>query len=186
MYPREMISLQDEVEAVEIPYGTRTLLPKGTQVIVEQALGGSFTVVTEWGTMVRIPGTAHEALGLPPPPDASTAPASDEPLALDQVKERVWGELKTCYDPEIPVNIVDLGLVYDCQVQELPESKYKVDVQMTLTAPGCGMGDILKDDAEMKIRAIPGVTQCNVELVMDPPWDPSRMSDAARLQLNML
>jgi len=186
MYPREMISLLDEVEAVEIPHGTRTLLPKGTQVIVEQALGGSFTVVTEWGTMVRISGAAHEALGLPPPPDVSTTPASGEPLTLEQVKERVWGELKTCYDPEIPVNIVDLGLVYDCQVREAEPSKYNVDVQMTLTAPGCGMGDILKDDAEMKIRAIPGVVHCNVELVMDPPWDPSRMSDAARLQLNML
>jgi len=185
MHPREMISLQSEVEAVEIPYGTKTLLPKGTQVLVEQSLGGSFTVVTEWGTMVRIPGSAADALGLPTPPEFAD-PISGTPFDRSQVEERVWTELKTCYDPEIPVNIVDLGLVYACQVRELPERRYEVDVQMTLTAPGCGMGDILKDDAETKIRGIPGVVRCDVELVMDPPWDPSRMSDAARLQLNML
>lgn len=186
MHAREMISLSREVEAVEIPYGSRSLLPKGTQVIVEQALGGTFTVVTEWGTMVRVAGKDADALGLELPPEAATPPAPEGPLDLAQVKERVWQELKTCFDPEIPVNIVDLGLVYECKVAEIPDGGFRVEVQMTLTAPGCGMGDVLKEDAEAKIRAIPDVKECDVELVLDPPWDPSRMSDAARLQLNFL
>ncbi len=185
MYSREMIPLSRDCEAVEIPYGSLTLLPKGTQVIVEQALGGTFTVLTEWGTMVRIPAKDADALGLAPP-EESPGSEPEGPLDRAQVEERVWRELETCYDPEIPVNIVDLGLVYGCTVTELGDSGFRVEVTMTLTAPGCGMGDVLKEDAEAKILAIPGVRECSVELVLDPPWDPSRMSEVARLQLNML
>jgi probable FeS assembly SUF system protein SufT len=135
---------------------------------------------------VRIAGKDAAVLGLTPPEEAPAAPLPEGPLDRAQVEERVWQELKTCFDPEIPVNIVDLGLVYECKVTEHPDGGFRVAVEMTLTAPGCGMGDILKDDAEAKIRAIPGVQECAVALVLEPPWDPSRMSDVARLQLNML
>jgi metal-sulfur cluster biosynthetic enzyme len=101
------------------------------------------------------------------------------------LERRVWGELETVFDPEIPVNVVELGLVYECVVTPLGEDGYRVDVKMTLTAPGCGMGDVLKEEAEQKIAALAGVKEAAVEMVVDPPWDPSRMSDAARLQLNM-
>ena len=181
MSPRETITLSRDCVAVEIPYGTKTVLAKGTQVMLEQSLGGSHTVLTDRGAMVRIDGKDADALGLA----AAEAKAGEHPVAANpkELEKLVWEQLKTCYDPEIPVNIVDLGLVYGV-VAEV-EGGYKVDVTMTLTAPGCGMGDVLKEDAETKIGAIPGVKERTVELVVDPPWDPSRMSDVARLQLNM-
>jgi probable FeS assembly SUF system protein SufT len=183
MSPRETITLSRDCEAIEIPYGTKTVLPKGTQVMVEQSLGGSYTVLTDRGAMVRIDGKDCDALGLSAEGESEEQPQSVA-TTTKELEEQVWEQLKTCYDPEIPVNIVDLGLVYGVVVKEI-EGGYKVDVTMTLTAPGCGMGDVLKEDADTKIAAVPGVKERSVELVVDPPWDPSRMSDAARLQLDM-
>jgi probable FeS assembly SUF system protein SufT len=182
MSSRETVTLSRDCDAIEIPYGTKTVLTRGTQVMLEQSLGGSYTVLIDRGSMVRIDGKDADALGL----SATEEAAEEKPVAAtpDELKNLVWEQLKTCYDPEIPVNIVDLGLVYGVVVKEI-EGGYKVDVTMTLTAPGCGMGDVLKEDAETKIEAIPGVKQRLVEIVIDPPWDPSRMSDVARLQLNM-
>jgi probable FeS assembly SUF system protein SufT len=184
MTPRETVTLSRDCEAIEIPFGTKTVLPKGAQIMIEQSLGGSYTVLTDRGTMVRIDGKDADAMGLSPgePPQETARPAA---AGKKELEDQVWEELKTCFDPEIPVNIVDLGLVYGVQVEEIPEGGFTVHVTMTLTAPGCGMGDILKEDAENKIAALSGVKKHTVEMVVDPPWDPSRMSDAARLQLNM-
>ena len=182
--PRELITLTRDCEVVEIPSGSKSILPKGSQVMIEQSLGGTYTVLTDRGAMVRVDSKDNDALGLAET-ETSKAAAVD-PTTTKEVESRVWEELKTCFDPEIPVNIVDLGLIYGCQVAEIPDGGYKVDVTMTLTAPGCGMGDILKEDAEGKILSIPGVKGCLVELVFEPVWDPSRMSEVARLQLNMM
>jgi len=129
---------------------------------------------------VRVEGQDADAIGKTPPV-AALGVASDDP-----VEKKVLDCLKSCYDPEIPVNIVDLGLIYLCEVSDLAPGSYKVDVRMTLTAPGCGMGGMIKDDVERKLAAIAGVTAVDVELVFDPPWDQSRMSEAAKLQLNMM
>ena len=183
MSSRETITLSRECEAIEIPFGTKTVLPKATQEILEQSLGGSYTELTDRGAMVRIDGKNCDALGLRAEGQAEQPP---RPVAGNpkELEDQVWEQLKTCFDPEIPVNIVDLGLVYGVTVTEI-EGGYRVEVTMTLTAPGCGMGDVLKQDAETKIGAIPGVKESSVEMVVDPPWDPSRMSDVARLQLDM-
>ena len=178
-----MITLSRDCEAIEIPFGTKTILPKGSQVMIEQTLGGTYTVLTDRGAMVRIDTKDIDAMGMTP--EAIPESRSNTPTNPKEVEDRVWEELKLCFDPEIPVNIVDLGLIYGCVVTERAEGGYKVHVTMTLTAPGCGMGDVLKSDAESKINSILGVEDSMVELVVDPPWDPSRMSDAARLQLNM-
>jgi probable FeS assembly SUF system protein SufT len=155
------------------------MLPAGASVRIMQSLGGTYTVITDRGNMVRISGRDADAMGMEP--EASPAEAdSDKPI-----EELVWDQLKTIYDPEIPVNIVDLGLVYECRVGPLSSGGYSVDVQMTLTAPGCGMGDVLRADALNKIAHVPGVKHVNVEVVIDPPWDQSMMSEAAKLQLGM-
>ena len=179
----EKVILTRDCEAIEIPAGYKTTLPAGTEVTITQSLGDSFTVVTERGYMVRIAAQDADALGkeVPKVSEEEAAARADKPL-----EERVWEELKTCYDPEIPVNIVDLGLVYNCEVTPLPNGGNRVAVTMTLTAPGCGMGDVLKADAERKIAQLPGVKEVRVELVIDPPWNPDMMSEAAKLQLGML
>ena len=179
-----MVKLARPVEAIEIPYGTKVMLPAGTDVRITQSLGGSYTVMTDDGYMARIADKDADALGKEPTRTAEQKTAAEGPLTREGLERRVWGELETVFDPEIPVNVVDLGLVYECVVAPLGDG-FRVDVKMTLTAPGCGMGDILKEEAENKIRALPGVKEATVEMVVDPPWDPSRMSDAARLQLNM-
>lgn len=181
----EIVTLTRPVEAVEIPFGTKVMLPAGAEVRITQSLGGSYTVMTDDGYMARIADKDADALGKTPAPSTETAAAAPAgPLSREDLEKRVWGELETIFDPEIPVNVVDLGLVYECTLSPLGDG-FRVDVKMTLTAPGCGMGDILKQEAEDKIRALPGVKEVAVEMVMEPVWDPSRMSDAARLQLNM-
>lgn len=185
MNTNEMIALKRECEATQIPLGTRVMIPKGTSVRIVQALGGTYTVVTDHGYMVRISEKDADALGKEIPVGDPTAPQA-VPLDEASVKEAVWSRMKTCYDPEIPVNIVDLGLVYACDITSLSEGGYKVDVKMTLTAPGCGMGEALKGDVALKILSVPGVKITNVELVWEPQWDQSRMSEAAKLKLNML
>lgn len=181
MGPRELVTLKRDTEAVEIPIGTRTVLPAGSTVTITQALGDHFTVITEMGYLVQIAGKDADAIGKEPPPQPSAGSGSAE-----DVEKAVWEQLRTVYDPEIPVNIVDLGLVYVCQLGDRPEGGKKVDIKMTMTAPGCGMGDYLKVDIHAKLLGIPGVKEADIEVVFEPPWDQSRMSEAAKLQLGLM
>ena len=175
------IELEQDCEATLIPGGDKVTLRRGESVVVTQALGGSFTVQTEQGCLARIGAQDAEALGLGgTQPDEE--PADSGPFELQQVIE----QLKTVFDPEIPVNVVDLGLIYVCDAQPLADGGHRIEIKMSMTAPGCGMGDVLKDDARSRVQMVSGVSEVDIELVWDPPWDPSRMSDAARLQLGML
>jgi probable FeS assembly SUF system protein SufT len=174
-----VIELTRDCEATEVPYGGVQVLPAGTKVRVMQSLGGTYTVSTERGSMMRIEAKNADALGLTPQPtDAQAAPA--------QFSEKlVWDRLKTVFDPEIPVNIVDLGLVYSCQVAPAETGGHKIEIKMAMTAPGCGMGDVLRADIESKLLQLPEVREVHAQIVFDPPWNPSRMSDAAKLQLGL-
>ena len=179
------IKLFRDCEAVMIPSGDKLKLVAGSQVWITQALGGSFTVMTDRGFMARVEGNDADALGL----QEETFSRSGVPGSQgkpDEVEKLVWEQLRTCFDPEIPVNIVDLGLIYRCRVTPLSEGGHKVEVQFTLTAQGCGMGEILKVDIQNKIMDVPGVKQVNIELVWDPPWDQSMISEPAKLQLGMV
>jgi len=166
-----------EVKGVEIPQGTPVLLNPGTPVRITQSLGGSYTVVTGHGQLVRIEARDADAIGK----EVAAGAGAEE--AEGSLEDQVWAQLKTCFDPEIPVNIVDLGLVYSCEVIPLPEGGHRVDVKMTLTAPGCGMGPVLAQDVKGKIESIPGVERADIEVVWDPQWNPNMMTEAARLQL---
>jgi len=175
-----IIILSRDTEALLIPSGARIYLHKGTEVTITQALGDTYTV-NIYGNLARIEGKDADALGKEPTlPPTKTLP---EGMTLSDM---VWNELKTCYDPEIPVNIVDLGLIYHCDLIKQSDSNYKVEITMTLTAPGCGMGPVLTADIKQKILSLPTITEANIELVFDPPWDRSMISDAAKLQLGML
>jgi probable FeS assembly SUF system protein SufT len=191
MAKAETVKLTRVTEAIEIPYGTKVMVPAGTEVTITQALGDTYTVKTAEGYLVRIADRDADALGKQPgalaaaAARAAVAPAGGETVDAEELSAKVWAELATIFDPEIPVNVVDLGLIYECRVLPVADGRYRVEVVMTLTAPGCGMGDVLKEDAAAKIHALPGVAEAEVEMVFDPPWDPSRMSDAARLALNM-
>ncbi|MCX8072414.1 MAG: putative Fe-S cluster assembly protein SufT [Candidatus Binatia bacterium] len=178
----ELISLRREVAAIQIPSGAPLTLPAGTEVRITQSLGGTYTVLTPWG-LARVEGKDADALGLQPEPSSTNAQAVSEPTSAEEVQKAVWEQLKTCYDPEIPVNIVDLGLVYSCQVKPLEGGGYRVEVRFTLTAPGCGMGDWLAHDIRQKVESIPGVKEADVQVVFDPPWHHDMMSDAAKLEL---
>jgi len=179
MHERENVQLTRNVEVVVIPDGYKMDLEKGAHVTITQSLGGSFTVTTDRGYMVRIDGKDADALGKELDPRT-------ENQAPKTIEEKVWEELKTCYDPEIPVDIVNLGLVYSCNVVTLENGKYKIDVRFTLTAPGCGMGDILKSDIESKLLNIDNVEMIDVEIVLDPPWDQTKMSEEAKLKLGLI
>ena len=180
MYDRDPVILKRACEAVMIPAGTCVIVPEGTEVNVAQSLGGSFTVYVD-GNLLRIAGKDADALGLEP---AAAPQLPDNPTDAD-VEKLVWEQLKTCYDPEIPVNIVDLGLVYTCKLRDTEDGKKRVNVRMTLTAPGCGMGDILAADVKQKIESLPLIKEARVEMVFDPPWDRDMMSDEAKLQTGM-
>lgn len=181
------IELERDCEATLIPGGEKVTLRSGDQVVVTQALGGSFTVQTERGQLARIGARDAGALGLDAPAVEEGEAADEEPLSSGQFEvAKVIEQLKTVFDPEIPVNVVDLGLIYACEAAPLPDGGHRVEIKMSMTAPGCGMGDVLREDALARVRAIPGVADVDVELVWDPPWDPSRMSEAALLQLGML
>ena len=169
-----------DCKAIQIPEGTPVLLSPGTRVRIMQALGGSYTVVTERGHMLRLDEKDADAIGQAP---AHTGAPAD--LEEGSLEEQVWARLKTCYDPEIPVNIVDLGLVYNCEITPLPGGRSAVGIKMTLTAPGCGMGPVLAQDVKDKIEALPGVDQADVEVVFDPQWNQNMMTEAARLQLGL-
>ena len=164
-----------------VPQGETVTLPAGSYGYITQALGGSYTVFVE-GNLFRIAGKDGDAMGKEPPaPLELPADASDE-----EVEKLVWQQLRTCFDPEIPFNIVDLGLVYEASLKPRDDGQRMVEVRMTLTAPGCGMGEILVDDVRSKLEMIPTVAEADVELVFDPPWNQHMMSEAARLETGML
>ena len=183
MQEREVVTLSRDCEAVLIPSGDHITLKKDQEVIITQALGGSYTVIV-LGNLARIDGKDADAIGKEAAPEVEAADA----VATDQVDEQlVWEQLKTCYDPEIPVNIVDLGLIYDLRIAPMHDgSGQRVDIKMTLTAPGCGMGPIIAEDVRRKVLAVPGVAEAFVELVWEPMWNQSMMSEAAQLRLGML
>lgn len=169
-----------DVEVTRIPSGERITLATGTEVLITQALGGSFTIlVPSQAGLYRIEGQDADAIG------REATSGSERPTEGD-LEQAAWNQLKTCYDPEIPVNIVDLGLVYSLDIKPHQEGGSEVNVQMTLTAPGCGMGPILASEARQKILALDGVTDANVDLVWDPPWTPDRISEAGKQKLGMV
>ena len=181
-YPHnEPVTFSRDCNAVIIPAGDEITLPTGAAGFITQALGGSFTVYIE-GNLFRIAGMDADAIGKEPltPPEVPTNATETEIEAV------IWEQLKTCYDPEIPVNIVDLGLIYKCEVRSIETDKRIVNIEMTLTAPGCGMGDILMQDVKDKIEIIPTISNADVEIVFDPPWNQSMMSEAARLETGLL
>src|SRR6266849_3124042 len=164
MQNHEPVNLKRDVEAALVPAGTKVTLQKGETAYITQTLGGSYTVVVN-GNMFRVDGRDADALGIETAPKAATTGA---PVTPEQMEKQVWDAMKTCYDPEIPVNIVDLGLIYDCHTTPLPEGGQRVEIKMTLTAPGCGMGEVLKRDVERKVLNVPGVSEVDVELVWEP------------------
>jgi probable FeS assembly SUF system protein SufT len=179
------ITFKRDCAAILVPDGFETEIPAGTLGFITQVLGGNFTVQMANGYLVRVSGKDADALGREP--EAEPEALTDDEGNLVVSEEQVWAELKKCFDPEIPVNIVELGLVYGCQIAERTDAEgYKVSVAMTLTAPGCGMGQILCDDVDYCVRSIPGVTDAEVELTFDPPWSPERMSEEARLELGLM
>lgn len=173
------VEVKRAVEATLIPTGVKVMLKPGTQVFVTQALGNAYTLYVG-GNLVRVAGKDGDALGLVilDLPDINQVEGS--------IENKVWMQMKTCYDPEIPVNVVDLGLIYECQIIPLGMNDFCVEVKMTLTAPGCGMGPVLVTEVEEKIRQIKGIVDAKIELVFDPPWDRDRMSEEAKLQLGLL
>ncbi|HEV8629909.1 MAG TPA: putative Fe-S cluster assembly protein SufT [Thermoanaerobaculia bacterium] len=180
MYGSEQTTTRRESRVIQIPDGTPLVLPAGTSVRVAQALGDTYTLVTPWGQMVRLDAKDADAIGKE---SAATPAAAADAGSLE---EQVWGQLRTCFDPEIPVNIVDLGLIYDCSLSEVDETgQRQAQVKMTLTAPGCGMGQVLADDVKRKLEGLPGIGTADVEVVFDPPWNPNMMTEAAKLQLGM-
>jgi len=176
------ITLARDVEAAVIPVGDRVTLKKGEQVQITQTLGGSYTVIVN-GNMFRIEGKDADALGF----EAAAKPVSTgASVSQEQLEKEIWNQLRSCYDPEIPVNIVDLGLVYDCHITPLPAGSHRVDVKMTLTAPGCGMGPMIAQDVQNKLLSLEGVDDVAVELVWDPPWNQAMLTEQAKLQLGLL
>jgi len=185
MSPSER-SLSRDVTATLVPAGDSVNLPAGTKVTITHRLGGNFTVVCDYG-MFRINGADADVLGEEKP---GAAPASEASLQGGQegppAEPLLWEALKTVFDPEIPVNIVDLGLVYDLKIKELGENRYGVEMQMTLTAPGCGMGPAIAEDARGRLAAVPGVTEAKVDIVWDPPWSQERISEEGKMQLGLI
>src|SRR5882672_11979327 len=174
------VELTRDCEATQIPAGTPTTLPSGTPVDITQTLGGSYTVHAQGG-LFRIAAKDADALGLQAATEAAERPASAGPVE----EKDIWDALRNCYDPEIPVNIVDLGLVYDMCVKPLPSGRSAVAVKMTLTAPGCGMGGAIAGDAQQKLLGLPGVEEANVEIVWDPPWHHAMITEQGRKILGL-
>ena len=177
--------LTRDVEASVVPIGTKVTLQKGETAHITQSLGGSYTVVVN-GNMFRIADKDADALGHGSRRPRLRRPRAAGPLTQEELEKKVWEALKTCYDPEIPVNIVDLGLIYDCHLTPIGEDNFKADVKMTLTAPGCGMGPVLAQDVQNKLVSLEPIDEANVELVWDPPWNQGMMTEAAKLQLGLL
>src|SRR5256885_13741556 len=176
------VTLTRDVEAAIVPIGDKVTLKQGEQAQITQSLGGSYTVVVN-GNMFRIEGKDADALGFKA---AATKTSTGQPVTQETLEKEVWNQLRSCYDPEIPVNIVDLGLIYDCHLSPLNPGSFKADVKMTLTAPGCGMGPVLAQDVQSRLLSLEGVDDVNVELVWDPPWNQGMMTEAAKLPLGLL
>ena len=181
MHEHQTVTLIRACEAVLIPSGTPLLLAQGTAVYITQALGGSYTINVN-GNLARISPMDADALGF----------AIDQPQSARHTttggkvdEELIWEQMRTCFDPEIPINIVDLGLIYHCAVTPIPGGGNRVDIVMTLTAPGCGMGQFLVEDVRGKVATVPNVTEVNVELTFDPPWNQDMMSEAAQLETGL-
>lgn len=179
----EPITLERDCEAILIPHGTPIALKTGSVVFVTQALGNSVTVNIN-GNLARIAGKDFDALGWEP---VEAPPKSEgDGDGVGEVDEaQIWEQLRQCYDPEIPINIVDLGLIYECTIRPLDEGGNQVFIRMTLTAPGCGMGQVLVEDVRDRVHLVPHVTDVQVELTFDPPWNQSMMSEAARLETGL-
>ncbi len=177
----ESVTLSRDVVGVLIPAGTRVELPAGGEARITQALGGSYTVEIQ-GHLFRIEGKDADAIGKTP----QGVPQLAADAAEAEVEKAVWQQMKTCYDPEIPIDVVELGLIYECRLEPAAEGGWRVRVVMTLTAPGCGMGDVLVADVKSKVQQISGVREAEVELVFDPPWTREMMSEAAQLQAGFI
>jgi probable FeS assembly SUF system protein SufT len=180
-YENEPVVVQRDVRAVVIPAGVEVKLRAGQAGYITQSLGGSFTIYVE-GNLFRIAGEDADAIGK----ELSKVPELAPDATDEDLRKIVWDQMRTCYDPEIPINIVDLGLVYECEVRHNDDGTRDVEIQMTLTAPGCGMGEVLVQDVKEKVERVPTVRAARVELVFDPPWNQSMMSEAARLQTGMM
>jgi probable FeS assembly SUF system protein SufT len=186
MHENTEFTLSRDVEAIQIPSGQKFKIEKGTQGVITQTLGGSYTIATPYG-LSRLGENDLDALGL----EKSAAKVAEKPTTAvatngEVSEENVWNQLRQCFDPEIPVNIVDLGLVYDCRLSKKEDGGTKVEVKMTLTAPGCGMGPAIAHDAQSKILSIDGVDEADVQLVWDPPWNQNMISEAGRMKLGMI
>ncbi len=177
---REPVLVNRAVRVERIPDGTPIELPAGTAAQITQALGSSFTMVVD-GQLVRLKGADADAIGKSPP----LAPVVPEDVSPDDLNELIWQTLRTCYDPEIPIDIVELGLIYGVDLATMDDGRTKATIRMTLTAPGCGMGDGIADEVCDKVLALPHVGEATVDLVFDPPWDRYRLSEAARLALGL-
>ena len=177
----EPVNFTRDVDAVIVPAGVNVKLRQGQQGYITQALGGSFTIYVE-GNLFRIAGDDADAIGKEPFKKPELPPGATD----EDVRKLVWEQLKTCFDPEIPINVVDLGLIYDCEVTPNEDGSRNVFVKMTLTAPGCGMGDFLAQDIKDKIEDVPTIREARVEIVFEPPWNQSMMSEAARLETGMM
>ena len=177
----EPVRFERDCAAIMVPSGDLVNLPAGQTGYITQALGGSFTVFVE-GNLFRIRNEDADAIGKDPMP----LPELPDNASDDEIEQAVWTQLRTCFDPEIPINIVELGLVYRCDIAKGEDGKRRAEIQMTLTAPGCGMGDILVEDVRSKIELRPAIDEADVDLVFDPPWNQSMMSDAARLETGMM
>ena len=182
MYSRssEPVKFERDCDVVLVPSGEQVSMPAGSIGYITQSLGGSWTVFVE-GNLMRIAGKDGDAIGKEPPAPIGVP----EGATVEDIEKLVWQQLRTCFDPEIPINVVELGLVYSAELTALENNEYRADVRMTLTAPGCGMGDILVDDVRSKLELIPTIREADVELVFDPPWNRNMMSDAAKLETGM-
>ena len=184
MYENTEFTLRRDCDAIQIPSGQKTTIPAGTQGVITQSLGGSYTVATYQG-LSRIDEKDLDALGL----EKRQVEPAQTPVRTtngEVSEEDVWNQLRQCFDPEIPVNIVDLGLVYDCRLIKKDDGGTRVEVKMTLTAPGCGMGPAIAHDAQSKILSIDGIDEADVQLVWDPPWNQNMISEAGRMKLGMI
>ena len=177
---RERVMVTREVVVSCVPDGQAVELLPGTLAQITQALGSSFTLLVE-GQLMRLAGVDADAIGKSVP----LAPVFPDNIGPESLRDLVWETLKTCYDPEIPVDIVELGLVYVCDVIPIDDEQVRVSIKMTLTAPGCGMGEVLAEEIAEKVMALPRVADVTVEFVFAPPWDRSRMSEAAQLMLGL-
>jgi len=180
---QEEISLTREVDAIQIPSGDTITLPAGTPVIITQTLGGTYTVATSAG-LARISSTDIDALGIDPAESEKKQEEADK-LKDAPLEDQVWHQLKQVFDPEIPVDIVNLGLVYDCSINK-EDKQTKVEIKMTLTAPGCGMGPVIAADAQSRVMTIDEIDDANVELVWDPAWNQDMISEEGKMQLGLI